>query len=227
MCDYFSQRMEGDHHHHQAAGDLTDIVRAGGVDLAELPSTATEWHLSAAEPGTLFPPPQPSSSDGAAGPSGDSGFGDALAALPDPFGISDYRASSGAGAADFFDFEAPLGGRGGGGGGALMDSGGLVVPRGTTTQMPVLSPREIRPYPGIMAGGDAVKLGMPTMMPGLPVGPPCAFDAVGGLQMPSPRGGGIKRRFGTLIASPPDLCNSRSLLVMPLMAHVGSQPARI
>ncbi|KAK3158819.1 hypothetical protein QOZ80_2AG0141970 [Eleusine coracana subsp. coracana] len=179
--------MEGDHHHPQAAGDLTDIVRAGGgIGLVELPSTATEWHLSA-EPGTLFPPPQPSSSDGAAGPSGD-----ALAALPDPFGISDYRASS-AGAAGFFDFEAPAG-RGGGGGGALVDSGGgVVMPRGTTTQMPVLSPREIRPYPGIM-GGDVVKLGMPTMMPGLAVGPPCAFDAVGGLQMPSPRGGGIKRR---------------------------------
>lgn len=206
MCDYFSQRMDGDHHHLQAAGDLTDIVRAGGVGLSELPSTATEWHLSAAEPGTLFPPPQPSSSDGAAGPSGGDGFGDALAALPDPFGMTDFRANSGAGTADFFDFEAPLGGRGG----ALVDSGGA-VPRGTTTQMPVLSPREIRPYPGIMAGGDAVKqLGMPTMMPRLAVGPPCAFDAVGGLQMPSPRGGGIKRRFGTMIASPPDLCNSRS-----------------
>ncbi|GJN21940.1 hypothetical protein PR202_gb09464 [Eleusine coracana subsp. coracana] len=189
MCDYFSQRMEGDHHHPQAAGDLTDIVRAGGgIGLVELPSTATEWHLSA-EPGILFPPPQPSSSDGAAGPSGD-----ALAALPDPFGISDYRASS-AGAAGFFDFEAPAGR--GGGGGALVDNsgGGVVMPRGTTTQMPVLSPREIRPYPAIM-GGDVVKLGMPTtMMPaGLAVGPPCAFDAVGGLQMPSPRGGGIKRR---------------------------------
>lgn len=59
---------------------------------------------------------------------------------------------------------------------------------------PALSPREIRPYPVMMAGGDAVKLGVPTMMPGLAVGPPCAFDAVAGMQMPSPHGGGIKRR---------------------------------
>ncbi|TVU28114.1 hypothetical protein EJB05_19623, partial [Eragrostis curvula] len=176
--------MEGDHHHHSQAGDLTDIVRAGGamqVGFAELPSTATgEWHL--AEPRTLFPPPQPSSSDGA-GPTDGGGFGDALAGLPDSFGC-EYRGSTG-GAADFFDFEAPVGGRG-----ALADGGG-VVPR--VMQMPVLSQREIRPYAGIM-GGDAVKLGMPTMMPGLGVGPPCAFDAVAGLQMPSPRGGGIKRR---------------------------------
>jgi hypothetical protein len=201
MCDYFSQRMEGDHHHQ--AGDLADIVRAGGVGLAELPSTDTEWHLSA-EPGTLFPPPQPSSSDGA-GPSGGDGFANALAGLPDPFGMSDYRASSGGGAADFFDFEAPaIGGRGGGGGrasSALVDSGGggvMMMPR--ATQMPMLSPREIRPHPGIMTGDTAVKLGMPAMMSGLTVVPPCGFDAVGGLhQMPSPRGGGggIKRRFGT------------------------------
>ncbi|GJM86526.1 hypothetical protein PR202_ga02394 [Eleusine coracana subsp. coracana] len=206
--------MEGDHHHPQAAGDLTDIVRAGGgIGLVELPSTATEWHLSA-EPGTLFPPPQPSSSDGAAGPSGD-----ALAALPDPFGISDYRASS-AGAAGFFDFEAPAG-RGGGGGGALVDSGGgVVMPRGTTTQMPVLSPREIRPYPGIM-GGDVVKLGMPTMMPGLAVGPPCAFDAVGGLQMPSPRGGGIKRRF---VMRHPDRCQIYAIYSLRSLSGAKANP---
>jgi hypothetical protein len=210
MCDYYSQRMDGDHHH-QAAGDLADIVRAGGAGLAELPSTATEWHLSAQLGTSLFPPPQPSSSDGA-GPSGD-----ALAGLPEPFGMSDYRASSGGCSADF---EAPaVGVRGGGGGGATVDSGGggVGVPRASTTQMPVLSPREIRPYPAGMMGGDAVKLGMPAMMPELAVGPPCAFDAVGGLhQMPSSRGGGgrIKRWFGTLIALLSDLCNSLSISVL-------------
>ncbi|RLN09893.1 putative WRKY transcription factor 14 [Panicum miliaceum] len=180
MCDYFLQRMDGDH---RQAGDLTDVVRAGGAmqaaGVAELSSTGTPgWHqLPAPEPGAgLFPPPQPSSSDGA-GPSGD-GFGDTFAGLSDAFGTgSDFRACSSGGAADFFDFEAHVGGRGGGG--ALVDSGGGgAVARGM--QMPALSPREIRPYP--------------VMMPGLAVGPPCAFDAVGGMQMPSPHGGGIKRR---------------------------------
>jgi hypothetical protein len=218
MCDYYSQRMEGNHHH-QAAGDLADVVRAGGAGFAELPSTTTEWHLSA-QPGTsLFSPPQPSSSDGA-GPSGD-GFDGALAGLPDSFGMSDYRASSGGCASDFFDFEAPaVRVRGGGGAGPTVDSvgGGLGVPRASTTQMPVLSPREIEPYPAGMMGGDAVKLGMPAMMPGQAAGPPRAFNAVGGLhQMPSSsRGGGgrTKRWFGTLIASLADLCNSLSISVL-------------
>lgn len=201
MCDYFLQRMEGDHHQQQA-GDLTDVVRAGGAmhqaAVAELSSTATGWQLPA-EPAPggagLFAPPQPSSSDGA-GPSGDA-FADPFAGLPDPF-ASDFRASSSSGApADFFDFEAPAaaGGARRGGGGVLVDSGGGgVAERGA--QMPVLSPREIRPYP-VMMGGDTVKIGVPTMMPGLAVGPPCAFDAIAGMQMPSPHGGGIKRRFGT------------------------------
>ncbi|OEL35123.1 putative WRKY transcription factor 35 [Dichanthelium oligosanthes] len=186
MCDYFLQRMEGDHHQ---AGDLTDVVRAGGVmqaGVAELSSTVTAgWQLPAGEPGPgFFPAPRPSSSDGAAGPNGD-GFGDAFVGLSDAFGAgSDFRACSSGGAADFFDFEAPVGGRGGGG--ALVDSaGGGVVARGV--QMPVLSPGEIRAYPTMMPG-------VPTMMSGLAVGPTCAFDAVAGMQMPSPHGGGIKRR---------------------------------
>nr|CAB3447605.1 unnamed protein product [Digitaria exilis] len=182
MCDYFLQRMEGGHHHQ--AGDLTDVVRAGGA-MPDLSSTPTAgWHLQATEPagagpGLFPPPPQPSSSDGP-GPSGD-GFGDAFAGL----------------ATDFFDFEAPPVA----GGGALVDSGGggggVMAARG---MMPALSPREIRPYSLMMAGGgDAVKLGVPAMMPGggLAVGPPpCAFDAAvaGMMQMPSPHGGGIKRR---------------------------------
>jgi hypothetical protein len=202
MCDYFLQRMEGDN---RQAGDLTDVVRAGGVMQAgvaeDLSYAATAgWQLpAAAEPGAgIFPPPQqPSPSDGA-GPSDDA-FGDAFAGLSDAFGTAgDFRACPSGGAADFFDFEAPVGGRGGGG--ALVDTGGGgVVARGM--QMP--SPREIRPYPVMMAGGDAVKLGVPTMMPGLAaVGPPCAFDAVAGMQMPSlPHGAGIKRRFGTAIAA--------------------------
>ncbi|CAL5054878.1 unnamed protein product [Urochloa decumbens] len=200
MCDYFLQRMDGQ------AGDLTDVVRAGGAmqaaAAAELSST-TGWQLpAAADTGTgLFPPPQPSPpSDG-----GDGGFGDAFAGLSDAcFGTGggDFRAcsSGGGGAAGFFDFEqAPVvdGARGCGGGGTLVvDSGGggVVVARGMP-EMPALSPREIRPYPAMMAGGDIVKLGVPTMMPGLAVGPPCAFDAVAGMQMiPSPHAGGIKRR---------------------------------
>ncbi|KAL6634962.1 hypothetical protein ACP70R_027633 [Stipagrostis hirtigluma subsp. patula] len=191
MCDYFLQRMEGDHR----AGDLTDIVRAGGAmqaGVVELPSTAAGWQLPDEQPGTLFPPPQPSSSDGA-GPSGDA-FGDTFAGLPEPFG-GDYRASS------FFDavvppqamdvgmvqvgFGGPVGGRG-----VLVDSGGGggAVARGTT-QMPEVSPR-VRPYP-VMMGADTVKIGMP--MAGMAVGPPCAFDAIAGLQMPSLPAGGIKR----------------------------------
>ncbi|WVZ74072.1 hypothetical protein U9M48_022299 [Paspalum notatum var. saurae] len=205
MCDYFlMQRMEGDHHHHQAAGDLTDVVRAGGamqlLGGGELSSStgAEGWHhqLQAdppAGPG-LFPPVphhEPLSSDGA-GPSGD-GFADAFAAaLQDPFAASDFRASScGGAAADFFDFEAPttvVGGGGRGGGGGMAAAAGVQMP-------PALSPREIRPYPVMMAGGETVKLGVSAMMPGgLAVGPSCAFDAVAGMQMPAPHGGGIKRR---------------------------------
>ncbi|CAN6274813.1 unnamed protein product [Urochloa humidicola] len=191
MCDYFLQRIDG-----QQAGDLTDVVRAGGAMqagvVAELSSTATTagWHLPAAsDPGTtgLFPPPHPRSPPS----DGDGGFGDAFA------GLSDACFGTGGGASGFFDFEAPVvGGRGCGGGGAhLVDSGGggVVVARGMLPEMP---PREIRPYPAMMAGGDMVKLGgVPTMMPGLAaVGPPCAFDAVAGMQMTSPHAGGIKRR---------------------------------
>ncbi|CAN6233842.1 unnamed protein product [Urochloa humidicola] len=199
MCDYFLQRVDG-----QQAGDLTDVVRAGGAmhqpgAVAKLSSTATTagWHLPAvADTGTggLFPPPhQPPSppSDG-----GD-GFGDAFASLSDACFGTGGDFSSGGGVAGFFDFEAPVvGGRGCGG--ALVDTGGgggVVVARGMPPEM---QPREIRPYPAMMAGGDiAVKLGgAPTMMmPGLAaVGPPCAFDAVAGMQMPSPHAGGIKRR---------------------------------
>ncbi|KAJ1280387.1 hypothetical protein BS78_04G228700 [Paspalum vaginatum] len=200
MCDYFSmQRMEGDrqhHHHHQAAGDLTDVVRAGGamqLGVGEL-SSAAGWHhqlqADPAGPG-LFPPvPQPSSSSDCAGPSGDA-FADAFAGgLQDPF-AGDFRA-------DFFDFEAPstVVGGGRGGGGVLVDRGGGGA---AGVQMaPAPSPREIRPYPVMMAGGggDNVKLGLPAMMPGgLAVGPPpCAFDAVAGMQIPVPHGGGVKRR---------------------------------
>ncbi|CAL5055346.1 unnamed protein product [Urochloa decumbens] len=199
MCDYFLQRMDGQ------AGDLTDVVRAGGAMQAgaapELSSTAG-WNLpaAAADTGTggLFPlPPQPPSppSDGGAGPSGGESFGDAFASL------SDACFGTGGGAAGFFDFEqAPVVGGRGCGGALVVDSGGgggVVVARGGMPEMPALSPREIRPYPAaMMAGGDMVKLGVPAMMPGLAVGPPCAFDAVAGMHqmMPSPHAGGIKRR---------------------------------
>ncbi|PWZ29110.1 putative WRKY transcription factor 35 [Zea mays] len=182
MCDYFLQRMEDDrHHHHQAGGDLTDVVRAGGAmhqaAVAELSSTAaTGWQLPAepAGPPGLFPPARPSSSSDGAGPSGG-----AYAGLSGPF-ASEFRADSagvGPSPADFFDF---------GGGGGMVEGG--------PPQMPALSPREVRPYP-VMMGGDTVKIGVPAMMPGgLPVGPPCAFDAIAGMQMPSPHCGGIKRR---------------------------------
>ncbi|CAN6280304.1 unnamed protein product [Urochloa humidicola] len=185
MCDYFLQRMDGQ------AGDLTDVIRAGGAMqpgvVSELSSTATTaaWHLPpAADPGAgLFPSPPSDGVDGC--------FGDAFAGLSDAcFGTGgggDFRAcsASGGAAAGFFDFEASVGGRGcggGGGGGAPVDSGGgALVARGIP-EMPALSPREIRPYPA-------------AMMAGLAVGPPCAYDAVAGMQMmPSPHAGGIKRR---------------------------------
>uniref|UniRef100_A0A0E0K3Y7 WRKY domain-containing protein n=1 Tax=Oryza punctata TaxID=4537 RepID=A0A0E0K3Y7_ORYPU len=208
MCDYFLQRMEGE----QAAGDLADIVRAGGSAAAvggggggSIPSTAsTEWQLPPAEedPGRLFPLP-PSSSDGS-GMSGADAFGDPFAGLPDPFG-GDYPSSS-AGAADFFDAVVAKagfvdvgvlgggscdgGGVDGGGGGSLLGMRKPILPRGAM-QMPSVSPRAIRPYP-VMAS-DAVKLGAPM------AGGPCAFvdgAAAAGLHMSSsPRaGGGIKRR---------------------------------
>ncbi|KAL6911775.1 hypothetical protein ACP4OV_000580 [Aristida adscensionis] len=203
MCDFFLQRMEGD----LQAGDLTDIIRAGGAmqaagGVVNLPSTATAWQLPDEQAAaTLFPPPQPSSSDGA-GPSGDA-FVDTFAGLRDPFGGAggdDYRAASffdavapGAMDAGMVGFGAPaVGGRGGGGASVLMDSGGGGA--ATTTQMPAVSPRAmIRPYPVVMDGGEAVKLAMP--MVGMAAGPPCAFDAIAGLQMlPAPPAGGIKRR---------------------------------
>ncbi|KAL5216716.1 hypothetical protein ABZP36_008117 [Zizania latifolia] len=209
MCDYFLQRMEGD----QAGGDLNDIVRAGGGAMpgsADLPSTAAEWQLPA-EP-MLFPPPL-LSSDGCAGAaSADVIFGgDPFAGLADPFS-NDY--SSGA---DFLDampdamakvgFDTIVDGGGGGGGGGGGESGGqlldmsrkALLPRGMPMPgvgglglrvMPSpLSPRAIRPYPA-MSAGDMVKLGITA---GQAAG--CAIDAaVAGMQMSSPRSGGIKRR---------------------------------
>ena len=66
MCDYFLPRMEGDQ---AGGGDLTDIVRSGGVipgNAAEMPSTAAaeEWQLQG-DP-MLFPP-LPSSTTSEAG----------------------------------------------------------------------------------------------------------------------------------------------------------------
>ncbi|KAF0921519.1 hypothetical protein E2562_007050 [Oryza meyeriana var. granulata] len=210
MCDYFLQRMEG-----EQAGDLADIVRAGGAAAAGggggsgscgVPSTAsTEWQLPPAEETGLFPLPPPSSSDGS-GMSGADAFGDPFAGLPDPF-VGDYPSFS-SGVADFFDAVVTGavakagfvdvgvvgGGCDGGGGGGVDGGGGLlgmrkpILPRGMH-QMPSVSPRAIRPYP-VMAG-DKVKLGAPM------AGGPCAFDAAAaGLHMSSsPRaGGGIKRR---------------------------------
>jgi hypothetical protein len=211
MCDYFLQRMEDDrHHHHQAGGDLTDVVRAGGAmhpaAVAELSSTATTgWQLPAepAGPPGLFPPARSSSSSD----------GGAFAGLSGPF-ASDFRADS-AGVdpspADFFDFEAPAVG---GGRGGMVEGGG-------PPQMPALSPREVRPY-SVMMGGDTVKIGVPAMMPGgLPVGPPCAFDAIAGMQMPSPHCGGIKRRFGTAIAA-----RSKQFVII-IVKHMKQGPSLI
>ncbi|XP_006647734.2 glycine, alanine and asparagine-rich protein-like [Oryza brachyantha] len=219
MCDYFLQRMEG-----EQAGDLADIVRAGGAAAAGgggggsgscgVPSTAsTEWQLPPAGETGLFPLPPPSSSDGSGMSSGADAFGDPFAGLPDPFG-GDYPSSSAGAAADFFDAVVTgsmdaggvakagfvdlgvVGGGGcdggvdGGGGGGLLGMRKPILPRGAMQMMPSVSPRAIRPYP-IMAGHDAVKLGVPM------AGGPCAFDAAAaGLHMSSsPRaGGGIKRR---------------------------------
>nr|BAK03476.1 predicted protein [Hordeum vulgare subsp. vulgare] len=207
MCDYYLQRVEGD----QQAGDLTDIVRAGGAmpaGSADPPSTATEWLQLPTDP-ILFPPPQ-SSSDGA-GPSGADAdaFGDPFSGLPDPFG-TDYPSSSGSAAADFFDAVQNamdvgmakqvgfVGTTGCGGGGTTAGAGGgfldmrnhHMFPR----EMPMcgLSPRAMGPY--ALMGGGAAKLGVPMAGHGQTAGP-CAFDSVAGLQMSSsPRGGGIKRR---------------------------------
>ncbi|KAL6843842.1 hypothetical protein ACP4OV_026413 [Aristida adscensionis] len=228
MCDYFLQRMDGD----QAGGDLTDIVRAGGVmpGNAEVPSTAAEWQL---QPDSLLFPPPPSSSDGCAGGTGADVFGgDPFSALGDPFS-SDY--SSGA---DFLDampdamakvgFDTAVvgggsgcgGGDGGGGGGQLLDmSRKPLLPRGM--QMPSvgllsprvmpspLSPRAIRPYPAM--AGDMVKLGITAgQMAG------CAIDAaVAGMQMSSPRSaGGIKRRKN----------QARKVVCIPAPTAAGGRP---
>jgi hypothetical protein len=210
MCDYFLERMEGD----QAGGDLTDVVRAGGVvpRNAEVPSSsAAEWYPLHGEPSSslLFPAPPPSSSDGSCGlgSAGGDVFGDPFAGIGDPFS-TDY--SSGA---DFFDanampdamakvgFDTAVGnGSGSCGGGQLLDLGrkpllprGVQMPAVGLVGPPVLSPpRAIRPYPPM--GGDMVKL---RITAGQMAG--CAIDAAAvGMQMSSsPRAaGGIKRRLG-------------------------------
>lgn len=208
MCDYFLKRAEGD----QQAGDLTDIVRAGGAmpaGSADTPSTATEWLQLPTDP-ILFPPPQ-SSSDGA-GPSGVDAFGDPFSGLPEAFS-TDYSSSSGSAAADFFDAVQDAMGVGmakqvgfvdttgcGGGGTTVGAGGGFLDMRNNHIfpgEMPMrgLSPRAMGPY--ALMGGGAAKLGLPMAGHGQTAGP-CAFDSVAGLQMSSsPRGGGIKRRFGT------------------------------
>ncbi|XP_006652742.2 probable WRKY transcription factor 14 [Oryza brachyantha] len=237
MCDYFLQRMEGD----QAGGDLTDIVRAGGGAMpgsvvVDLPSTAAEWQLPA-EP-MLFPPPPSLSSDGCGGAAEAAnifGGGDPFAGLADPFS-SDY--SSGA---DFLDampdamakvgFDTVVGagaGGGGGGGGGGGNCGQLLdmsrkplLPRGMPMPavgalapprvMPSpLSPRAIRPYPAISAG-DMMKLGITA---GQAAG--CAIDAaVAGMQMSSPRSGGIKRRKN----------QARKVVCIPAPTAAGGRPS--
>ncbi|KAL5213450.1 hypothetical protein ABZP36_024297 [Zizania latifolia] len=216
MCDYFLQRMEG-----EQAGDLADIVRAGGAAApaggvggggsgsCSIPSTTTataEWQQIQAET-VLFPLP-PSSSDGS-GLSGADAFGDPFGGLPDPFG-GDYPCSSAGGTGDFFDpvtgamdvgavakagfVDVVVGGCDGCGRGGSVDGGGIlpegmrkpILPRGM--HMPAVSPRAIRPYP-VMGAGDALKLGAAPMAGGT-----CTFDPAIGLQMSSPRAGGIKRR---------------------------------
>jgi hypothetical protein len=207
MCDYFLQMMEGD----QAGGDLTDVVRAGGVvpGNAEVPSSsAAEWYHHGEAPSSLLFPPPPSSSDGGCGlgSAGGDVFGDPFSGLGDPFS-TDY--SSGADLLDAMpDAMAKVGfhtavgngsgGFGGGGGGQLLDLGRKpLLPRGVQMSAvglvgpPVLSPpRAIRPYP--LMGSDMVKLGITAgQMAG------CAIDAaVVGMQMSSPRAAsGIKRRL--------------------------------
>ncbi|OEL23139.1 putative WRKY transcription factor 35 [Dichanthelium oligosanthes] len=228
MCDYFLQRMEGDQ---AGGGDLTDILRAGGVmpDNAEVPSTTgAEWQLQGEQ--MLFAPP-PSSSDGCAGGAGTDVFGDPFSGLGDPFS-SDYASG-----ADFLDtmpdamakvaFDTAVGGGsgcggggGGGGGGQLLDmSRKPLLPRGM--QMPAvgvlaprvlpspLSPRAIRPYPAL--AGDMVKLGITA---GQVAG--CAIDAaVVGMQMSSPRAaGGIKRRKN----------QARKVVCIPAPTAAGGRP---
>nr|CAE03935.3 OSJNba0093F12.9 [Oryza sativa Japonica Group] len=234
------ERMEGD----QAGGDLTDIVRAGGGAMpgsvvVDLPSTAAEWQLPA-EP-MLFPPPPSLSSTtdgcGAGGAAGadifGGGGGDLFSGLVDPFS-SDY--SSGA---DFLDampdamakvgFDTAVGGGCGGGGGGGGGSGGHLLdmsrkpllPRGMPMAavgglaaprvMPSpLSPRAIRPYPPISAG-DMMKLGITA---GQAAG--CAIDAaVAGMQMSSPRSGGIKRRKN----------QARKVVCIPAPTAAGGRPS--
>ncbi|KAK3143819.1 hypothetical protein QOZ80_4AG0305380 [Eleusine coracana subsp. coracana] len=216
MCDYFLQRMEGDHQH-ASGGDLTDVVRAGGAmpGNAEPPSTASaEWQQLQADPSSLLfaPPPQSSSSDVFCG------GGDPFSGFGDPFS-SDYSSS------DFLDampdamakvgFDAAVGG-----GGQMLDMSGRkpLLPRGGM-QMPAavgvlpspLSPRAIRPYPPIMGGGDMVKLGITA---GQLAG--CAIDAaVVGMQMSSPRAtGGIKRRKN----------QARKVVCIPAPTAAGGRP---
>ncbi|XP_048535460.1 WRKY transcription factor WRKY24-like [Triticum urartu] len=201
MCDYFLKRAEG----HQQAGDLTDIVRAGGAmpaGSADPPSTATEWLQLPADP-ILFPLPQTSSSDGA-GPSSADALGDPFSGLPDAFS-TDYPSSSGSAAADFFDAVQDAMGvgmakqvgfvdtTGCGGGGTTAGAGGGFLDMRNHHMFPGEMPmRGLSPY--ALMGGGAAKLGVPIAGHGLAAGP-CAFDAVAGLQMSSsPRGGGIKRR---------------------------------
>ncbi|KAL5215240.1 hypothetical protein ABZP36_004392 [Zizania latifolia] len=176
--------------------------------VADFPSTAAEWQLPAET--MLFPPP-PLSTDGCVGGGAGADIfgGDPFAGLGDPF-CTDY--SSGA---DFLDampdamakvcFDTIVGSGGGGGGGGgsggqLLDmSRKPLLPRGMPMPgvsglgprvMPSpLSPRAIRPYPATCTG-DMVKLGITA---GQAAG--CAIDAaVAGMQMSSPRSGGIKRR---------------------------------
>ncbi|CAM0944851.1 unnamed protein product [Alopecurus aequalis] len=202
MCDYFLQRVEGD----QQAGDLTDVVRAGGampVGATGLPSTATEWLQHPTGP-ILLQPPQ-SSSDGSRA-SGADAFGDPFSGLLDPFS-SDYPSSSGSAAADFFDavkdamdmgmakqvgFFDAAGCGGAVAGGRMLDMRNhSMFPR--EMPMPVVSPRAIGPYAAMGCG--APKLGVPIAAHGQAAGPPCGFDAAAGLHMSSsPRASGIKRR---------------------------------
>jgi hypothetical protein len=211
MCDYFLQTVEGDQH----AGDLTDIVRAGGAMPVgagnEHPSTATEWLQLPTGP-ILFPPAQ-SSSDGS-GPTAADAFGDPFSGLQDPF-ITDYPSSSGSAAADFYDAVKNAMDIGmakqagfvdaagcGAGGGAVGSVGGMLDMRNhpmflREMPMPGVSPRAAGPY--TVMGGGAPKLGVPMAAHGQAAGAPRAFDAAAGLQMSSsPRASGnVKRRFGT------------------------------
>lgn len=202
MCDYFLQTVEGDQH----AGDLTDIVRAGGAmpsGATGPQSTATEWLQLPTGP-ILFPPAQ-SSSDGS-GPSVADAFGDPFSGLQDPF-ISDYPSSSGSAAADFYDAVKNAMDIGmankqvgfvdaagcGAGGGAVGADGGMLDMRNHpmfAREMPMsgVSPRPIGPYAVMGAGAPMAAHRQAALAP-------CSFDAAAGLQMTSsPRSNGIKRR---------------------------------